>query len=247
MAHSKDSENTDRKAIGIDLGLKSFLTTSEGASIPAPQHYRALEEKLAVAQRANNKNRMRALHASIKNQRKDSQHKLSHALVKQYGAIFVGNVSASSLAKTNLAKSVYDAGWSQFVHQLQYKSDFAGVVFSEVNESYTTQTCSVCQSRTGPKGVEELHIRAWTCSVCQTAHSRDVNAAINIKQRGIVDALTKNPESQQKIRSSKRASAPGKVSGTLTGVNKVARCNSSQNCRASGVGHDPLAAGILAL
>jgi putative transposase len=80
-------------------------------------------------------------------------------LVKDNGAIFVGNVNASALAKTRQAKSVLDAGWSAFRTMLQYKCDDAGVWFAEVAEAFSAQTCNVCNSRAGPKGREGLGIR----------------------------------------------------------------------------------------
>jgi transposase len=67
---------------------------------------------------------------------------------------------------------------------LRYKCDHAGVVFAEVNEAYTTQTCSCCHARSGPRGVEDLDIRRWTCSECRATHGRDRNAAINIARLG---------------------------------------------------------------
>lgn len=173
-------------AVGIDLGLKSLMAASTGETIEAQRFYRDLEPQLAVAQRSGNKRRTRALHAKIANRRKDFLHKLSTALVRQHGAIFVGNVNASGLAKTSSAKSVLDAGWSAFRAMLQYKCDDAGRWFKEVNEAYSTQDCHVCSSRTGPKGRDELHVRRWTCSVCLTEHDRDVNAAVNIRKRGLL-------------------------------------------------------------
>ena len=116
--------------------------------------------------------------------------KLGTRLVQGYGAIFVRNVNASALAKTNRAKSVLDAGWSAFRTMLQYKCDRAGVWFDEVNEAYSTQTCSCCNKRTGPKGLEGLGSRItdptkeWICSECGTGHQRDVNAAKNILAAG---------------------------------------------------------------
>ena len=170
-------------AIGIDLGLKDFITTSDGARVAAQRFYRELEPALAVAQRAGKKGRVRAIHAKIKNRRKDALHKLSTRLVNEYGAIFVGNVNASGLAKTNMAKSVLDAGWSAFRTMLQYKGDCAGVWFEEVDERFTTQACSACGSIAGPKGTAGLGIREWSCSDCGTVHDRDVNAAKNILAR----------------------------------------------------------------
>jgi len=169
---------------GIDLGLKDFAATSDGAVVEAQKFYRELEAQLATAQRANKKGRVKALHAEIANRRKDFHHKLSTKLTNSYGAIFVGNANASALAKTNQAKSVLDAGWSAFRTMLQYKCDVAGVWFDEVNEAYSTQTCSCCKKRTGPKGREDLGIREWSCSECGTTHHRDVNAAINLLAAG---------------------------------------------------------------
>ncbi|WP_228527342.1 RNA-guided endonuclease InsQ/TnpB family protein [Noviherbaspirillum soli] len=171
-------------SVGIDLGLRDFAATSDGAVIEARKHYRELEEQLAVAQRANKKHRVKAIHAKIANRRKDFHHKLSTKFANSYGAIFIGNVNATALAKTNQAKSVLDAGWSAFRTMLQYKCDNASVWFDVVNEAYSTQTCSCCKKRTGPEGLEDLGIREWTCSECGTTHARDVNAATNILAAG---------------------------------------------------------------
>lgn len=175
---------TGAASIGIDLGLKDFATMSDGTKIEAQRIYRAAEQKLAVAQRANKKARVKAIHAQITNRRKDFQHKLSTDLVYRNGAIFVGNVNASGLAKTNMAKSVLDAGWTSFRTMLKYKCDSAGVLFEEVNEAYSTVTCSACGSRSGPKGLKELRIREWACTECGEYHDRDTNAAKNILARG---------------------------------------------------------------
>jgi IS605 OrfB family transposase len=179
-------QNTSKASLGIDLGLKEFAGFSDDAleNVEAQGFYRRMEINLGIAQRANKKQCVKAIYAKIANRRKDFQHKLSTSLVNGYGAIFVGNVNASGLAKTNQGKSVLDAGWSQFRTMLQYKCDDAGVWFDEVNEAYSTQTCSVCNSRTGPKGLEGLGIREWTCSECGTTHHRDRNAARNILAAG---------------------------------------------------------------
>lgn len=161
-------------------------TVMLGEKIEAQRLYRGAEAKLAVAQRANKKQRVKAIHAQIANRRKDFLHKLSTRLVKENGAIFVGNVNAAGLAKTNMAKSVLDAGWSSFRAMLQYKCDHAAVWFEEVNERYTTQTCSDCGALpdSRPKGIAGLGIREWTCSECGSVHDRDTNAARNILARG---------------------------------------------------------------
>jgi putative transposase len=105
-------------------------------------------------------------------------------MVRTYDTIFVGNVSASALVKTPLAKSVLDAGSSAVRTMLRYKCDFAGATFAEVDEAFSTQTCSACDSRSGPKGIAGLGIRAWTCGACGTVHDRNVNAAKNILAAG---------------------------------------------------------------
>lgn len=174
-----------RKSIGIDLGLKEFAALSDGTKIEAKCFYRKAEKKLAMAQRARKKHRVKAINAKITNSRKDFHHKLSTQLVKDHAAIFVGNVSAKSLAKTTMAKSVMDAGWYAFKTMLKYKSDSAGVWFEVVNEAYSTQTCSCCGSRRdSPKGRAGLRIREWTCRECGITHDRDINAALNILALG---------------------------------------------------------------
>ena len=173
-------------SVGIDLGLKDFATMSDGTKIEAQRLYRGAEVKLAAAQRANKKQRVKAIHAQIANRRKDFLHKLSTRLVKENGAIFVGNVNAAGLAKTKMAKSVLDAGWSTFRTMLQYKCDNAAVWFEEVNESYSTQTCSSCGviPSSSPKGLAGLNKRDWECCECGAVHDRDTNAALNIRARG---------------------------------------------------------------
>jgi len=88
------------------------------------------------------------------------------------------------LVKTNKAKSVLDAGWSTLKTMLEYKCDHAGIIFEEINEAYTTVTCSCCKKRTGPTGQEGLRIRDWSCPECGASHDRDVNAAMNILALG---------------------------------------------------------------
>jgi len=172
--------------IGIDLGLKTTATCSNGEVLERGEFYRGMEEKIAKAQRANKKKEIKNIHAKIKNRRADTNHKFSTKLVKENSLIVVGNVSSAGLAKTKMAKSVLDAGWFQLKTQLDYKSQAMQVVFMEVNEKYTTQTCSSCgdlpDSR--PKGIAGLGIREWICTSCGAKHDRDINAAKNILALG---------------------------------------------------------------
>ncbi|NEX62180.1 RNA-guided endonuclease InsQ/TnpB family protein [Noviherbaspirillum galbum] len=174
------------RGVGIDLGLKDFATFSTGEKIEAQSFYRGMEKALAVAQRARKKNRVQAIHRKIANRRNDFHHKLSHRIVRDFDYIAVGNVNAAGLAKTNLAKSVLDAGWSSFRHQLAYKAVKHGAWFEEVNESFTTQVCSNCGAMpdSRPKGIADLGIREWQCCECGCVHDRDTNAALNILRRG---------------------------------------------------------------
>ena len=143
-------------------------------------------KELATAQRAHKPRRVKAIHARIKNSRNDAIHKFTTAMVENYGAIFVGDVSSRKLVKTRLAKSVLDTGWGMLKTQLEYKAIARSVVFGEVNEKYTTQTCSCCGavSDSSPKGRAGLGIREWSCAGCGTLHDRDVNAAKNILRLG---------------------------------------------------------------
>ena len=170
-------------SVGIDLGLKTTAVCSTGESL-ASRTYRKYEPALAIAQRAGKKNRARAIHAKIAHVRKDAMHKFSTKLVRDNAAIFVGDVASAKLVKTKMAKSTLDAGWSMLKTMLSYKSHQAGIVFEEVNESYTTQTCSQCASIEGPKGLLGLSVREWTCG-CGAQHERDTNAAMNIRARGL--------------------------------------------------------------
>ncbi|HZJ94227.1 MAG TPA: transposase [Thiopseudomonas sp.] len=109
----------------------------------------------------------------------------SSGIVNRCGEIYVGNVSSLKLVKTKMAKSVLDAGWGQLKTMLEYKCAHAGIVFKDVNEAYTTQTCSSCGAlpESRPKGIAGLGIREWTCE-CGITHDRVVNAAKNILAAG---------------------------------------------------------------
>lgn len=172
--------------IGIDLGLKTTATCSNGDTLERKNFYRNNEEKLGKAQRANKKKQVKNIHAKIKNQRADAIHKFSNKIVKENSLIVVGNVSASGLAKTKMAKSVLDAGWAMLKMCLEYKSIGTQGIFLEVNESYTTQVCSSCgcMPDSRPRGIAGLGIREWTCTECGATHNRDINASLNILHKG---------------------------------------------------------------
>lgn len=168
--------------VGIDLGLVTLAACSDGTKIENRRVLNRYAERLAIAQRAGNKSRARAIHAKIANVRKDFLHKATTDLVRNNRLIVVGNVNSARMAKTRFAKSALDASWSSFRSQLRYKCQQAGAVFVEADERGTSRTCSCCGviPDSSPKGMGALRIRAWRCEACGSDHDRDINAAINI-------------------------------------------------------------------
>lgn len=181
------TEAAPENSVGIDLGLKDLATLSDGSKIENHRHYRRLEEKLGRAQRAGKKRQARNIHQKIKNARRDQLHKISAEIAKAHDVIVVGDVSASKLARTKMAKSVLDAGWSDLKNMLRYKAIRHNGVMIEVDERMSTQTCSSCGCLPPerPRGIAGLGIREWTCSECGAVHDRDVNAAKNILRVGL--------------------------------------------------------------
>ncbi|AXL88518.1 transposase [Streptomyces sp. CB09001] len=178
--------------VGIDLGLTHFAVLSDGAKIDSPRFLRRAEKKLKKAQRElsrkqkGSKNRAKArlkvacAHAKIADARREFHHQLSTKLISENQGIAVEDLSVKGLARTRLAKSVHDAGWSSFVGMLAYKAQRYGRTLVKVDRfEPTSQTCSTCGTVDGPK---PLHVREWTCAACGTVHDRDHNAAINVKQ-----------------------------------------------------------------
>lgn len=172
--------------VGIDLGLKDFAALSSGEKIAHPRHFRRLEGKLAKAQRARKKKQAAKIHATIANARSDFLHKTAHRIVRDFDYIAVGNVNAAKLAKTKMAKSVLDAGWSSFRNMLAHKAVKHGAWFEEVDERNSSRTCSRCGviPDSSPKGMGALGIREWRCCDCGAVHDRDTNAALNILRSG---------------------------------------------------------------
>ena len=180
--------------VGIDLGLATLATLSDGTRIDRQRITARYEERLATAQRAGRKDRVRAIHAKIVNVRKDFLHRASNAIAAKYERIVVGDVSAVKLAKTRLGKSVYDASWGAFRRMLEYKAIRHRATYVEADERWTTQRCSACGSIGGPKGIAALGVREWACGKCGVLHNRDVNAARNLLSGWNVNLhLTESP------------------------------------------------------
>ena len=179
--------------IGVDVGLKDFLTTSEGETVPIPQHYRKAQKRLKVicqrvSRRSKGSNRrLKAIkelsrqHQKVANKRKDFHFKTANQLLSKYDVIAHEELNIKGLARTKLAKSVLDAGWSSFLSILTNKAEKAGLLVIPVSAHNTSQDCSSC----GEKVPKKLHIRWHDCPNCGCSLDRDHNAAINIKNRAV--------------------------------------------------------------
>ena len=192
------------KMVGIDLGLKDLFVTSDGHRTGNPHHTAKYAAKLAMAQRALSKkklgsrNRAKArqkvarVHAKISDCRADGLHKLSRQIVNENQVICVETLKVKNMLRNpHLAKSISDAGWGEFVRQLEYKAAWADRQVVAIDQWYpSTKRCSSCGHVMDKM---PLHIRAWICPGCGTEHDRDVNAAVNIKAAGLaVLALGEN-------------------------------------------------------
>ena len=177
-----------KSAIGIDLGLKEFLTTSEGETVPIQQTYRKAQNHLACQQRRLKKkikgsknyqkqqNKVAKIHQRIQRQRKDFQYKIANWLTRCCDLIAVEDLNLKGLARTRLAKSILDAAWGQFITILEAVAVKCGVRVVKVNPHGTSQNCSSC----GTKVPKTLSVRTHECPKCGLTMDRDENAAINI-------------------------------------------------------------------
>ena len=185
------------REVGIDLGLASLAVTSDGDVIANPRFLRAKERKLARAQRglsrtrkgsanrARARHRVAVLHRKVRQTRLDHAHKIAFRLVRDNQAVYAEDLCVSGLARTRLARSVHDAGWSQLLRLMEEKAAQYGRTFARIGRfEPTSQVCSACGVKDGPK---PLQVRQWTCQACGTAHDRDVNAARNILAAGRAD------------------------------------------------------------
>jgi IS605 OrfB family transposase len=180
----EEERNCGDGEVGVDLGLKTLATCSNGKKFDNKRHFRQLEWKLAGAQRRRKKRQVQTVHAKIANGRRDYNHKVSHELTRDNRLIVIGNINSKVLLKTKMAKSILDVAWGQLHTFVEYKALARGGVYRKQNEAFTTQDCSVCNVRSGPKGREALGVREWVCGECGTVHDRDVNAALNILRMG---------------------------------------------------------------
>ncbi len=180
--------NEIKSAVGVDLGLKSFLVTSEGETVEVQQHYRKTQKHLARQQKRlarkepgsinaqKQKEKISRIHQRIGRKREIFHYSVAHQLVKNYDLIAVEDLNIKGLAKTRLAKSIYDVAWGKFLTILEAVALRSGVHFVKVSPHNTTVNCSRC----GTKVPKTLSVRLHECSKCNLEMDRDENAAINI-------------------------------------------------------------------
>lgn len=178
------------KSVGIDVGLKDVIVTSDGRKSGNPRHLRRYQRRLKRAQRRlsrkrkgsnrwqRQKRRVARIHARISDARQDFLHKQTTQLVREHGAIAIEDLNVKGLARTRLAKSMHDAALGELRRQLDYKCRWHGRVLLVADRfAPTSKTCSRCGA---VQAEMPLQIRDWTCPDCGVVHDRDVNAAMNV-------------------------------------------------------------------
>lgn len=202
-----------KPAFGVDLGLETFLTGSNGQSIKNPRYLKTVLPELRRKQRAlarkqrgskrrgQAKRRVAALYAKVSNARKHYHHKTANQLVKRFGTIAVERLNVRGMLKNRwLARSISDVGWSQFVQILKHKAESAGARVIEVDPRGTSQECSGCG-----KVVKKPLSQRWHSCPCGVELHRDHNAAKNILARAVKPPARGGP-AKRNASNGKRAS-----------------------------------------
>ena len=185
------------KAVGLDLGIKTFLIPSEGDPVGNPKHYRANLRRLKRASRTMSrrvkgsnrrqraKTKLAKTHERIANLRRDFLQKLSTTLIRTFGVICIEDLRVSNMVRNHsLAQSIMDAGWGEFRRMLEYKAEWNGRKIVAIDAFFpSSQRCHDC-ALLNP-AVKNLSVREWTCPNCGETHDRDLNAALNIRDEGL--------------------------------------------------------------
>jgi len=184
------------KSVGLDLGIKDLVITSDGQKFENNKYINKYEKEIKHEQRylshktkgskryENQVIKIAKIHEKISNCRKDTLHKISYQIVQDYDIICIEDLNVKGMVKNHkLAKQIQDAGWGNFVRMLQYKSDWYGKKVVRIDRFYpSSKTCHIC----GEKNENlKLSDREWTCEHCGTTHDRDINASINILNEGL--------------------------------------------------------------
>ncbi len=180
--------------VGIDLGLKSFLTASDGEREPNPRLLKTQLPELRRKGRAVSRKkrfglnrrkavgRLRSVYVRVRNLRREHHHQVACRLVRRYGLIAVERLNIRGMVKNRrLARAISDAGWSGFIGILKHKAEKAGASVVEVDPRGTSQECSRC----GQEVHKDLSVRWHDCPHCGLSLNRDHNAALNILARGL--------------------------------------------------------------
>jgi putative transposase len=228
------------KSIGIDAGITSLITTSDGDKIANPKHFNRLYRKLRAASKTlsrkkkGSKNREKARHqvarvqAAITNSRKDFLHKLTTQLVRENQTIVVEDLAVPNMVKNRkLSRVISDCGWSEMTRQLEYKCQWYGRELVIVNRFFpSSKRCGNCGHIIDKL---PLSIREWECPECGTIHDRDINAAKNILAAGLavtVCGANVRPDSH-KVKGRLRKTR-GRDAGTISGISAVRRNGKKQ-------------------
>jgi putative transposase len=185
------------KTVGIDLGIKDFVITSDGKTYKNNRYTKKYQRRLAIAQKhlsrkqhgSNGYEKQRLKVAKIQeriaNTRNDNLHKISLDLVRKYDIICLEDLNIKGMLRNHkLAKHIQDSAWGIFVLYLQYKADMNNKQVVKIDRFYpSSQTCSECGYVYGR--VKDLSVREWKCPHCGSIHNRDINAANNILKEGL--------------------------------------------------------------
>jgi putative transposase len=178
--------------IGIDLGIKDFMVSSEGDKVNNPRYLKNNESKLKFTQRKYSKNKgkrtkkeLSKIHEKTAFQRKDFLHKESSRLVRENQSIAIEDLDIKGMMKNRkLAKAISDVGWGMFTTMLKYKCDWYGVNLLKIGRyDPSSKTCSSCGEINHELTLKD---REWSCNECNAQHDRDINAAINIKNFALI-------------------------------------------------------------
>lgn len=187
----------NNNALGIDLGIKDLLITSDGEVFDNKKITYRYEKKLAKLQRqlakkqrhSNNykkqTKKIAKLHEKIANIRLNNLHQISSQIIRENQFIFSEDLHIKGMVKNhNLAKAIQDMGWYELTRQLTYKAEWNNKIYHKVNRYYpSSQLCNVCGYKN--EDTKNLSVRFWTCPQCNTEHDRDKNASINILNQGL--------------------------------------------------------------